>query len=158
MTASPHQVAAGAAAGAAVSMFPLIGFHFIFGFVLAFLTRGSMLAAALGTAVGNPLTFPFIFSAAYRMGRWLTPGSDLAAEDMMRGNEIEDIMGALVSESIWAIWPVWKTMMIGAIPLALVVYVASYSFVRWFVSRSHKRRSRLRQRRSPFPPDRVAGS
>ncbi|HEV7418115.1 MAG TPA: DUF2062 domain-containing protein, partial [Tianweitania sediminis] len=58
MTASPHQVAAGAAAGAAVSMFPLIGFHFIFGFVLAFLTRGSMLAAALGTAVGNPLTFP----------------------------------------------------------------------------------------------------
>jgi hypothetical protein len=57
LSASPHAIAAGVASGAAVSMFPLIGLHFFLGFVLAYVTRGNMLAAAFGTAWGIRLPF-----------------------------------------------------------------------------------------------------
>lgn len=146
MAAAPHAVAAGVAAGASVSVFPLIGVHFILGFVLAFLTRGSMVAAAIGTVFGNPLTFPILFSASYQIGRWITPGSDRAAEAIMRGNEIEELMGTMVSEGIGMIWPVWKTMMVGAIPIAIVTYIVIYVLVRTLLSRSHAIR-RIRRRR-----------
>src|SRR5690606_13958923 len=62
LSASPHAIGAGVAAGAAVSVFPLIGLHFVLRFILAFQTRGNMIAAAIGTAFGNPLTFPLFFS------------------------------------------------------------------------------------------------
>jgi uncharacterized protein len=150
LTASPHMVAAGVAAGAAVSVYPLIGFHFILGFVLAFLTRGSMLAAALGTAFGNPLTFPLFFSVSYQIGRGLLPGRDAEAEGIMRGNDIEDVMGTMVSRGISEVWPVWKTMMVGAIPLSIATYVILYCLVRWFVARTRSRRLLKRQARRPL--------
>jgi uncharacterized protein len=146
LSSDPHAVAAGVAAGAAASMFPLIGFHFVIGFVIAFLTRGSMLAAAIGTVVGNPVTFPFIFSAAYQVGRWMPFGHQREAEALMRGSDIEDIMGSMVSEGISEVWPVWKTMMLGSIPLSIAAYLVAYVFVRWLVARAQARKAAKRSR------------
>ena len=148
MTASPHAIAAGFAAGCAVSMFPLLGFHFVLGFVLAFFTRGSMLAAALGTVVGNPITFPLIFSGTYQVGKWLSPSGDNAAETMMRANEIEDIMAVMITKGIGGVLPVWQTMMIGAVPVSIATYVLMYFATRLFVTRSRKQRKTRREQRS----------
>ena len=51
---STHAVAAGFASGVAVSFTPFMGLHFIMGFVVAFITRGNLIASAIGTAIGNP--------------------------------------------------------------------------------------------------------
>ena len=59
LTATPHAVAAGVAAGAFTSFTPFMGLHFLLAAVLAWMVRGNLLAPALGTFVGNPLTFPF---------------------------------------------------------------------------------------------------
>jgi uncharacterized protein (DUF2062 family) len=147
MTASPHAIAAGFAAGCAVSMFPLLGFHFILAFILTFLTRGSILASALGTVVGNPITFPLIFSASYKVGKWLSPGANIAAENMMHGHEIEDIMATMITQGIGGVLPIWQTMMIGAIPIGMATYVVTYFATRLFVTRSRDQRRLSRQRK-----------
>ena len=149
LNASPHQIAAGIASGAAVSIFPFIGFHFLLGFVLAFLTRGNMLAAAIGTALGNPLTFPFIFTATYQLGDWLLPGVDKAADATVSNSEMSDLLGQMVSDGIGSLWAPVRTMIVGAIPLSVVTFLGLYFVVRALVSRSRAmRQARLAQRRS----------
>ena len=69
------------ASGVAVSMFPLIVLHFFLGFALADVTRGNLLAAAFGTAWGNPATFPFSFAGAYAVGDWITGGGQVSAAE-----------------------------------------------------------------------------
>src|SRR5437868_1683096 len=71
LNATPHSVAAGVAAGIAISFTPLIGLHTIVALALAFVIRGNLIAAALGTMLGNPVVLPFLLGASYRLGTWL---------------------------------------------------------------------------------------
>ncbi len=70
---SSYSIAAGFACGAAVSFTPFIGFHILLAIALAHLLRSNVLAAIIGTAVGNPWTFPFIFVLLYRVGTAVMP-------------------------------------------------------------------------------------
>lgn len=67
----PQRIARGFAAGIIVSFTPLFGFHFMSGVLVALLIRGNIVAALLGTFVGNPLTFPFIAVLSVGLGRWI---------------------------------------------------------------------------------------
>jgi uncharacterized protein len=66
---TPHRISLGMAIGVFTSFTPLFGLHFILAAVLARLVRGNILAALIGTAFGNPLTFPFIASISLKTGR-----------------------------------------------------------------------------------------
>ncbi len=68
---TPHRIALGFACGVMASFTPLFTLHFIVAAVFALLVRGNVLASALGTFVGNPLTFPFIAGAALTLGNWM---------------------------------------------------------------------------------------
>lgn len=68
---STYRITAGLAAGAAVSFTPFLGFHAVLTFALCWVLRASMLAGFVGTVVGNPTTFPFIFWVTYHVGVWL---------------------------------------------------------------------------------------
>ena len=65
-----HSVARGVALGLAVSFVLPIG-QIILAALLASLVRGNVLVAAVATLPSNPLTFPAIYYAAYRLGAWL---------------------------------------------------------------------------------------
>lgn len=139
--ASPHGIAAGVASGAAVSMFPLIGVHFVLGFALAFLTRGNMIAAAIGTAWGNPATFPLFFALSYAVGDWMRGGGGVSATEAGQVDALGDKLGqGLFSGGLEALWPTFSTMMIGAVPLAILVYAVFYVVVRSVVTRFRARR------------------
>lgn len=152
MKATPHAIAAGFASGAAASFTPLLGLHFILAFALAFVTRGSMIAAALGTVIGNPVTFPLFFSTTYWVGAKM---NDFAAseppEDSPRIVEVlreqgeseadaasdavldaaEDFLeGGWSFAALDAIWPVLSTMLIGAILVVPVAYAVFYFAMR----------------------------
>ncbi len=66
---TPHKIALGFACGVFVSFSPLFGFHFVYAGLCALIVRGNVLAAFIGTFVGNPLTFPFIATASLGLGR-----------------------------------------------------------------------------------------
>jgi len=144
ISASPHAIGAGFAAGAAASMTPFIGFHFILSFLFAFLIRGNMLAAALGTALGNPITFPLIWFSSFEVGNWTLAlfgesESERSAEELTRG---------LLHHSFADIWPMLKPMVVGSVPLAAVAFVISYVVVA-FATRGFQtaRRERMTIRR-----------
>lgn len=135
LSASPHAIGAGVASGAAVSMYPLIGLHFLLGFLVAYVTRGNMIAAAIGTAWGNPITFPFFFALSYGVGDWLRGGNGVGPEEAGQIGAVGDHLShGLFSGGLEAIWPAFSTMMIGAVPVSIVVYLVFYFVVRWLVT------------------------
>lgn len=73
---TPHRIALGFACGVFASFTPFFGLHFVIGALAALATGGNLFASALGTFVGNPLTFPIIAGSALTMGAWLTGESD----------------------------------------------------------------------------------
>lgn len=74
-----HSIAAGLAIGCAVSWTPTFGTHLIQCVFFCWLLRGNWVAAFLGTAFGNPWTFPVLLWIAYHVGKgafWLMGFSD----------------------------------------------------------------------------------
>jgi uncharacterized protein (DUF2062 family) len=159
---TPHQAALGFAAGAAISCTPLMGLHFVIAVLLAFLTGGSIIAAMLGTAVGNPLTFPFLLAVSYWIGdRALAMthaiqggGSDLVppvdARSMHEAGAVaERVLDAADSGMnhgwLWnefhAVWPAFSKMLVGSIPMFIFSYLIFYFLVRAAVTRYMEARS-----------------
>lgn len=67
----PQRIARGIALGVFFSFSPLHGFHFIVAALVCLLIRGNILAAFVGTLMGNPLTMPFIALGSVGLGRKL---------------------------------------------------------------------------------------
>jgi len=114
LRADPHAIAAGFASGVALSFTPLFGLHILLALGLAWLIRGHLVAAAIGTAIGNPVTFPVLVSSAYGVGAFLFGAPEgLAGAGM--GRILRD--GFLIT-------------LAGSVPLALLAFGASYALLK----------------------------
>lgn len=139
LAGTPHSIAAGVACGVAISFTPFIGFHLLGGCALALLVRGNYLAAAAGTLVGNPWTFPFIWVATYKLGQLLLGKHPVHAA----------YVGHLSLSSLFAnleafLWP----MTVGGVLLGLVAGLATYfPLVRLIAAYQEARRRRRRAQR-----------
>ncbi|HET6468215.1 MAG TPA: DUF2062 domain-containing protein [Geminicoccaceae bacterium] len=138
MPGTPHSIAAGLAAGAAVSFTPFLGFHFLLAFVLAWLTRGNLLAAAIGTAVGNPWTFPFMFTATYTLGCYILGQPPYGLRHILRLD-----LDTLFDKVRLLLWP----MVIGSVPFGAAAWALTYfPAVRAVRAVQARRRRRLEER------------
>ncbi|TPW31999.1 DUF2062 domain-containing protein [Pararhizobium mangrovi] len=137
LTATPHAIAAGIAAGVFTSCTPFIGFHFILSFVVAYLIAGNMVAAAIGTSFGNPFTFPFIWAGAYELGTWILGTESVREKPIHLAQMVHDLDLA----DIWQ--PILKPMLVGGAPIGLVFAAAFYVLTYWGVN-TFRRRRRLR--------------
>jgi uncharacterized protein (DUF2062 family) len=147
LSGTPHAIALGFACGAFASFTPFMGFHFIIGFLCAYITRSSLLASALGTFVGNPLTFPLIWIMTYSLGSFLLglEGTQPAAADM----PTIDFMSLFTDWSrfwndFWdRVWPVIMPMTLGGLPLGLFVgtvcYIPVRTAVKAYQAKRHQR-------------------
>ena len=143
LTASPHAIAAGFAAGIAVSWTPFIGVHIAMAIVLAYLMAGNLIAAALGClAAGNPVTYPFIWGITWEIGHLILGAEGAEHRD---GIDLPALFHKLDFSQLWG--PILKPMLIVAVPPAavtgLLVYAITYYGVRGF---QHRRRTRLMER------------
>jgi uncharacterized protein len=68
---STQSIAGGLALGFTISFSPLVGLHFLQCVLICYLLRFNILASFIGTSVGNPWTYPFIWWASYETGEWL---------------------------------------------------------------------------------------
>ncbi len=134
---TPYSIACGFACGAAVSFTPLIGLHFVLAAAAAWLLRGHIIASAIGTAVGNPWTFPFIWSGIL----WL--GTKILGYE--RGRELPE-------ELTWSVLfshpeEILLPMMVGGVPAALAVWVIVFFPIRRVVANYQAHRRLRRQQR-----------
>ena len=148
LNATPHAIAAGLAAGVFVSFTPLIGVHFVLAFVIAYIIAGNMLAAAAGTFIGNPITFPIIWSASLEIGRAILRGR-LDDLDDIKISHVEPKEFALFDiVNIWE--PLIKPMLVGGIPLGLMVATPIYFIARWSIIKYRVSRMAKITRRAPL--------
>jgi len=117
---TPYGIAAGFACGAALAVTPFVGLHIAAAALLAWLIRGSLLAAALGTLIGNPWTYPPIFLWTYHLGTWmLGHGGTWPVPE-------EPTLGGLIEHPLQALLP----MPVGAVPTAAFAWAAMFWAVR----------------------------
>jgi uncharacterized protein (DUF2062 family) len=134
LSASPHAIALGFSAGAFMSVTPYLGTHMVLAALLAWAIGGSMVAALLGTFVGNPLTYPLIWFASYKLGNLL-----LGTESM---NTHADLRETLLKSSFEQLWPILKPMTLGSIPIGIAIAALCYVLVKPMVGAyQHRRRA-----------------
>ncbi len=134
---TPYRIAAGFACGAAISFTPFIGFHFVGAALLSILLRGSLLASAIGTVVGNPWTFPFIWAWIYALGQWLLGGEVVS--------EFPAVLSLtyIFERPLDVLWP----MTVGGVPTSVAAWFAFFWPVRGAVAEYQHARSRLVRRK-----------
>lgn len=141
---TPRSLAVGVACGVAISFTPFVGFHFVLAAITAFFMRGNILASALGTAAGNPWTFPFIWISVLYTGRKILGGDYVVAAKVNFMKFFENTMHALMSFDFSLffsdIWPILWPMMVGCIPYYIVSWLVTYFFVRSALENINNRR------------------
>lgn len=144
MKVSPHQLAIGFAAGAFASFTPFIGLHFVLAALTAAVVRGNLIASAVGTVVGNPITFPFIWIASYNVGAAIL---GISAKDEII-IETDDSIGFFTDGPVAFLTMLWKSlepviwpMVLGGIPLGLVCGFVCYWVVRSTLQKFRARRT-----------------
>lgn len=144
---TPYSIAAGFAAGAAVSFTPFLGLHFILGAFLALAIGGNLIASAIGTAIGNPWTFPFIWSLIYSIG------SALVGTDGKGGAPVSLTMHNMFNQPMDILYP----MVVGATPVAPFVwalfFLPVYAAVRRYQFMRRTRRQYMAGRRRQRTPN-----
>lgn len=159
MPGTPYAIAGGLAWGAAVSFTPFMGLHFVLAALLAWMTRTSIIASALGTVVGNPWTFPFIWAAVYQLGSWIlgSPGSldGNANEIELTADLIFGLFGDIFAFKFDALETLWHQilapMTLGGFILGAVAW--GITFVLFYILVNDYQR--LRRRRIQARADRI---
>ncbi|MCT8998929.1 DUF2062 domain-containing protein [Chelativorans intermedius] len=142
LRATPHAIAAGIAAGAFASFTPFLGFHFVIAAAVAWVIGGNLVASAIGTAVGNPLTFPFIWGATLELGKLILYGRHPSSIGPM---DIGHLLWKLEFSKLWE--PFIKPMVVGSLPLGIAAGLIFYVLTRWTVAAfQEQRRRRLAER------------
>lgn len=154
---SVYSIAGGFACGAAISFTPFVGFHFILGGILAWLIRANIVAAILGTAVGNPWTFPFIWVWIYNLGVWMGIGSKgKHKEDLdfpaLFGHVQEAVLKFDLAFLAETAWPIFGPMLMGSIPTAIIAWVAFYVVIKYIIT-SYRHSRMERAKNSHFEPE-----
>ena len=137
ISGSPHSVATGLSVGVMLAWTPFLGFHVLLAIAFAYLLRVNLIAAALGTAFANPLTFPFIWASTWELGHVIL------GRDNPRNAEHFDfaaLFGHFDFRQIWT--PVLEPMLIGsivpAVICAIISYIVVFAVVRSFRLRKHQ--------------------
>jgi uncharacterized protein (DUF2062 family) len=126
----PESIAIGLAWGAAVSFTPLLGFHILICFLGTFLMRGNLLAAAAGTIVGNPWTFPIIYFIGFEIG------SLLYEPDI-------DFFELKISFFLRNFEQLFIPTLIGSVPLAVIAWFITYKISKFVLYEKIKWKNKL---------------
>lgn len=149
---TPYAIAGGLACGAAISFTPFLGMHIVLSALLAWIIRANIISSVIGTVVGNPWTFPFIWVWVFELGHWMGAGTGGHGTENLDfiglfGKILEAVLRLDVPYLFEAAWPVFWPMLAGSIPTAVVVWMAVYVPLKPVVATYQRRRRARRSRR-----------
>ena len=128
----PESVAVGMAWGVAVSFTPLLGFHLIICYLGTWSMKGNLIAATVGTIIGNPWTFPFIFYLDYKVGTTIY---------LNRIDYYEFKISFFVENFENLFYPT----LLGSIPLALIMWFVTFYVCRNFLIKRINAKNKIRR-------------
>ncbi len=122
------KLAIGFACGSMVSFTPLIGFHFFLAVIFAYIFRGNIVASLIGTFVGNPFTFPFIWIFIYNVGNIFFKNDQNVS--------LELTFQSLFDQGYDILMP----MLIGSLIVSIPIWLISYFTLKLLMSSFKKRK------------------
>jgi uncharacterized protein len=135
LSGTPHAIALGVAAGAFSSCTPFLGFHILVAMLIAWVIRGNLIASALGTFIGNPITFPVIWLAVFEVGRYIVgapaDSDPNIAHAMQQAGAFDRILPSLVP------------LAVGSVPVGIVLGCVFYVLTRSGVEAYQSQRRKL---------------
>jgi len=138
-----HKIAVGLAIGVGISFTPIVGTHFIQAGIIAYVLRANLLSSLIGTFVGNPWTFPFMWWAAISFGSYLFGVFGLPASTALPDTVTFSILWDIVKHQPLRIFLPW---LLGGYLLGLIAwfpaYLIFYNFVKGAKMARHKARLR----------------
>ena len=142
---STGNIAAGLAFGGAISFSPLVGTHFLQCLIFWYPLRFNLLASFVGTVVGNPWTFPFIWLASITLGNSVlelmgVPSSATLPEEV----SFRVIVDMFLHEPFRILVP-W---MLGGHILALAAWPVLYLIYYQLIHGAKTARAKLKERRA----------
>jgi uncharacterized protein (DUF2062 family) len=168
LSSPAHSIAANLAGGAAMSFTPFFGIHVFaaMGFAWAIGAGYNIVAAMVGTFVGNPWTFPFLFYASHTVGSFILSmlgyGASQAIIDPDIVTENADSMWRFLTNNLQEIF---VPTAIGGTLLAIISWPIYYYIFFYLVrgaQQARKARLRRKQKRdftkSAEPPKDVKSS
>ena len=159
---SPYDLAIGLSSGIAISFTPFIGLHALIALSLAWILRGSMAAALIGTLFGNPWTFPFLWYISFELGQFFYENLNLISslekinffvlmqevtilvlllKNIFISTNMSEIKNNLASLKLIPV------MTVGSIPLVFISWFVSY-FILVEVFKSYNKRVSKRRKKN----------
>ena len=136
---TPQALSLGLATGIAISFTPFIGLHALLAIFISWIIGGSMAAALIGTLLGNPWTFPFIWYFTFEIGQFISYGFLSYEEEFsfkIITKEISTLLVILKNIIVFANIPELEEnveklklipfMIVGSIPLVFITWILSY--------------------------------
>lgn len=146
LKSSPHRIAIGCAAGVFASFTPFLGFQMMSAGLIAWALGGSVIASALGTFAGNPLSYPLIWLSTFNLGSLLmgqtanAQVADLTHRAEALRNSVNHLSVNSAPHLLETLWPLVKPMALGSVPMGGAAAVFSYFAVRRLVETSQAQR------------------
>ena len=128
----PESVAIGIAWGVAVSFTPLLGFHLIICYLGTWLMKGNLIAATVGTIIGNPWTFPFIFYLDYKVGTTILL-------------ERIDFYEFKISFFVEHFEDLFYPTLLGSLPIAIIIWFVTFRICKNFLINRLNEKNKIRR-------------
>lgn len=137
----PRKLAWGMALGIFVGVTPTVPFHFVSVLTLAPLLRISPVAAVLGIQICNPLTIPFLYYAAFKVGVFfLHQGAPLRLPGTFT-----------LADSLDLLWRGGLALQVGGVVIALPPAIAAYFLTLWIINRYRRLKAQRAAGVLPIP-------
>jgi uncharacterized protein (DUF2062 family) len=122
----PRDIAMGFALGLFLGVSPMFGLQVWVAILLAALFKWSKISAALGTAISNPFTTPFIYAATYFVGSKLLGMGNILPPSL--GWDFDTLL-RILSKTPQVFWAWTLGGVIIGLPLACFGYYLSYAAI-----------------------------
>ena len=146
LKSSPHRIALGAAAGVFAIFTPFLGLQLLMAGIASWVLRGSIIASVLASFAGNPITYPLIWFSTFNLGSTLI-GADTSLRIMDLQSRAEELWAGLgvmsadrVGAAMEGLWPLFKPMVVGSLPLGGLAAFATYMVVKKMIASSNERK------------------
>ncbi len=144
---SPRSVALGFAFGIAASFNPFVGTHILQAALLSVVFKANIGASALGTLIGNPSTFPFMWWTALLIGQTLLQAVGVNVElDITQTTDIKALLFSAKENPYHILLP-WT---VGAYVIGTAIIPISYTILLPIVRTSKAARVKLINTRAKF--------
>jgi uncharacterized protein (DUF2062 family) len=153
LSSSAESIAINLAGGSAMSFTPFFGIHIFGGMGMAWVLghRINLIASTVGTFVGNPWTFPFLFFASYSLGEWILSFFGSSETNVNLNPDVVEQHG----ENLWSFLSdnfadIFIPTAVGGTLLAIIsfpIYYLLYFYLVRGAQRARKLRMRQKQKK-----------